>query len=104
MDLRNDAKPIRRKGEVGLDEPLEFQKRLFVKDDAIDRRGVDLRLFQAIGDRVRRKVGIVLLAREALFLRRRDDLAIADQGGGAIVVEGGNPQNQHRNRIRTACR
>jgi hypothetical protein len=29
----------------------------------------------------------VLLAAEALFLRCGDDLAIADQSGGAIVIE-----------------
>jgi hypothetical protein len=30
------------------------------------------------------------LAREPLFLGGRNDVAIDDQGGGAIVVEGGN--------------
>ena len=32
----------------------------------------------------------MLLAGEALFLRRGDDLAVDNQRGGAVVVEGGD--------------
>ena len=34
---------------------------------------------------------IVLFPCEPLFLGRRDDPAVEYQGGGAIMIEGGNP-------------
>ena len=54
--MRKDAKPARREGEVGLEQPLEFQERLFVEDDVIDGRGVELGVFQAVGDGVRGEI------------------------------------------------
>ncbi len=40
---------------------------------------------------------VVLLAGEALFLRRGDDLAVDDERGGGVVVEGGDAENRgHR--------
>ena len=50
---------------------------------------------QAIVARRARETGIVLLAREALLLRRRDDLAVLDQRGRAVVVERRDPENAH---------
>ena len=50
------------------------------------------------------KSGIVLFAGEALFLRGRDDFAIAHQGGGTVVIKRGDAQNLHAAGIRTACR
>ena len=53
----------------------------------------------------RGKARVVLLAREALFLRGGDDLAVLDQGRGAVVVEGGDAQDAHAaQRPRTECR
>ena len=43
---------------------------------------------QAVRDGLVRERGVVLLAREALFLRGGDDLAVAEQAGGAVVIEG----------------
>ena len=51
---------------------------------------------QAIGDGVVRKGRIVLLPGETLLLRRGDDAAVLDQRRGAVVIEGGNPENAHR--------
>ena len=39
---------------------------------------------------------IVLDAREALFLRRGNDLAIDDQTGGGVVIEGRDAENAYQ--------
>ena len=44
------------------------------------------------------KLVVVLLAREALFLRGGDDLAVDDQRGGGVVVKGGDPENRRHAR------
>jgi hypothetical protein len=61
-------------------------------------------LRQAVADRVDRKPGVVLLAREALLLRCGDDAAVLDQRRGAVVIEGGNPQDAQAGLFRTGCR
>jgi hypothetical protein len=43
-----------------------------------------------------RKRSIVLLAGEALFLRRRDNTAVCDEAGGRVVVVSGNTENVGR--------
>ena len=52
---------------------------------------------QADAHGVGRKCRIVLGASEALLLRRGDDLAVAHQGGRAVVIIGGDAQNVHQN-------
>ena len=42
-----------------------------------------------------RETGIMLLAREALLLRRRHDTAVFDQGCRAVVIECRKPDNAH---------
>ena len=81
---RNERMPLRRIGEVGLEQPLELDERLVVEDDVVDVVERDLAFAQAILDRVGREVGVVLLAREALFLRGRDDLAVARPDAAAL--------------------
>ena len=39
---------------------------------------------------------VVLLAREALLLRRGHDAAVLDQAGGRVVVVGGDAENARR--------
>ena len=46
-------------------------------------------------DRVFGKGRIVLLAREPLLLRRRNDPPIAHQARGAVVVESGDAEDVH---------
>ena len=53
----------------------------------------DARLSEAIIDRMRGKPMVVLLAGEALLLGGRDNPAILNQTGRAVVVIGGNPEN-----------
>ena len=90
------AEAARREGEIGFEQPLEFQERLVVEHDVIDVVEPRSCRLQAIGDRVVRETGIVLLAREAFFLRRGHDAAVLDQRRGAVVIEGGNAENAHR--------
>src|SRR5690606_25871972 len=86
----------RREGEPGLEEPVELGEWLVVERDEVELRGVDARLAQAIRDGVGREGRVVLLPREALFLRRREELTVADEAGGAVVVEGADPEDVHR--------
>ena len=89
------AEAARREGEVGLEQPLELQERLVVEDDVVDVAELDAGLGQAVVDRVRGKARIVLLAGEALLLRRGDDAPVLDQRGGAVVVEGRDAEDAH---------
>src|SRR5437868_10159247 len=58
-----------RDAEVVLEDALEFEERLVVEADVVDLPDVDLRLAQAVAHRLCRKLGVVLLTREALLLR-----------------------------------
>src|SRR5579871_1267283 len=82
-------------GEIRFEQPLELQERLVVKNNKIDIAERAAGLYQAILGRVRWKSGIVLLAREALLLRGRDNFAIAHQRRGAVVIKSGDSQNLH---------
>ena len=55
--------------------------------------GVSRCRVEAVFDRLRRKARVVLLPGEPLLLRGRDDLAVADERRGAVVVVRGNPEN-----------
>jgi hypothetical protein len=61
----------------------------------IDILQADAGFVQAIFQRIVGETGIVLLAREAFLLRGGDDLAVTQQGGGAVVIEGGNTEDMH---------
>lgn len=89
------AEPARSEGEIGLDQPLELEERLFVEDDAVELRGRDARFAQAISDCVGREAGVVLAPREALLLRGRDDPAVLDKAGGAVVIPGRYAEDVH---------
>src|SRR5690349_4305459 len=80
------AKALRRKRDIGLQQPLEFQERLVVEGDMIDVGEPDRSGLEAIIDGVVGKRGVMFLAGEALLLRRRNDAAVLDQRGGAVVV------------------
>ncbi len=84
--MRKESKAARREGEIGFNQPLELQEGLFIESHEIDRRAGGLG--QAIFDGVGRKARIVLLAGEAFFLSGGDNLAVADQRRGAVMVEG----------------
>ena len=90
------GEPARRHRDVGFQQPLEFEEWLVVEYDMVEFVGRDAGFGEAIGDRVVRERGVVLAAGETLLLRRRDDPAVFDQRGRAVVVEGGNAEDPHR--------
>ena len=101
------AEAARRQRDIGLQQPLEFEERLVVEHDVVERVHRGARLRKTRRDGVVREGRVVLLAGEALLLRGGDDAAVLDQRRGAVVIEGGNPEDAHRLRIRlirTACR
>ena len=100
------AQAPRGEGEVGLEQSLELQEGLVVEDDVIDVPEPHPFLSETVPDRLSREARVVLLSGEALFLRRRDDLAVAHQSRRAVVVEGRDTQEAHRRTeaLRTACR
>src|SRR6185503_17889648 len=85
----------RREGEVGLEQPLELQERLVVRGGVVDVGQLDAGLAEAVVDRLLREGRVVLLAGEALFLSGGNELAVLDQRGSAVVIEGGDPQDPH---------
>ena len=87
------AQPARRDGEIGLEQAVEFQQRLFVKDDVVELRRGEPGGAQAVVGGVLRKCGVVLDPRETLLLRGGDNLPADEERGGAVVVESGNPED-----------
>ena len=99
------AEPLRRTGDVGLEQAIELDQRLFVEPDQIEVAGLDARLAQAVVDGLGREGGVVLAAGETLLLGGGDNTAVLDQAGRRVVVVGGNPEDAGRHvRIRTANR
>jgi hypothetical protein len=86
--LSKRAEATRRVREIGLQQPVEFQERLVVKRDMVERAGVEAAALETERHGLRRKPIVVFAAREALFLRRRDDLAVDDERRGRIVIVG----------------
>ena len=83
----------RRVGQVGLEQALELQERLVVEPHIVEVRRLDARLGETAGDGVGREPGIVLRAREALLLRRRDDTAIDEECRRRVVIERGDAED-----------
>jgi hypothetical protein len=77
-------------GEVGLQNPLELEQRLVVEPHELQLAWLDARRAQTILHRARGERRVALLAGEPLLLRRGEDLPVAEQAGGAVVIEGGD--------------
>src|SRR5262249_33007738 len=89
-------KRARSRHEVRVEEALELQERLVVKDDVIDLSDRNSGFRKAVFDRTERQRRVVTLPREALFLGRGDDLAVTKQASGAIVIERGKAEDVSR--------
>ncbi len=85
----------RREAHIGFQQALELEEGLVVEGYMIDILQADAGFVQAIFQRIVGETGIVLLAREAFLLRGGDDLAVTQQGGSAVVIEGGNAEDMH---------
>src|SRR5262245_32639574 len=93
------AQTAGRNAEIGLDDTSELADGLVVEADGTQLIDPDAGLAQAIGHRLLWKPRITLLARESLFGRSRDDLAVAHNGGGAVVVVGRDAQDRYRRHL-----
>jgi len=99
--LHRRAQAARRHGQIGLQDAVELEQRLVVEDHAAQIGAVgDAAFGEAVAHGVVGEPFVVLLAREALFLRRGDDPPFVDQAGRRIVVIATDAQELHR--IKTA--
>jgi hypothetical protein len=85
----------RRKTEVGFEEPLEFDKRLVIEHHVFEILDSDPSFIQTILNGMTWKTWIMLLSRKALFLRRRNNLAILHKTGSAVMVVRRDTENMH---------
>ena len=90
------SKPHGGKGQVGLEQSFEFQEGLFIESHVVEILRADIPLAKAEGHGTGWEGRVVLLARESLFLGRRNDLAVADQASGTVVIKSGYPENIDR--------
>src|SRR5262245_22059016 len=79
--------PERRIGKIAVENAVKLNKRFFVERDVVHLRQRNAALPQAILDGMFRKGRVVFLARETLLLCGGNDLPIAYQARGAIVVK-----------------
>ena len=94
------AKAPRRESKIGFEQSLELQKRLFVEGDEVDIAPAGASFLDAIAQRMDRKIRVMLLACEALFLRGRNDLAVAHNRCSAIVIKRGDTERDgHQNKV-----
>src|SRR5437879_7018206 len=73
------SEALRSDPQVGLENALEFEQRFVVEADVREVGALDPRRRETIGDGPMGERRVSLLAAEALFLRRRDDLAVRQQ-------------------------
>src|SRR6266404_3643845 len=89
------SEPARREGEIGLEQPFEFDKRLLVKNDVIKFVESQATLVETITNGIFRIARILLFAGKALFLRRGNNMPVLDQRRSAVMIKGGDPENAH---------
>src|SRR5207237_7840119 len=92
-ELRESA---RRATEIGLEDALELQQGLIVESDIRKVAHAHAARVETIRDRVLWKTLVTLLPCESLFLGSGDDLTIAQQTCGAVVVERRYPEYELR--------
>jgi len=83
-------------GEVIEERAGELQVGLFVEDDVVDLREQHAGFLQAKIQRLAGERGIVLDARKAFFLGRRDDLPVDDHASRRVVVVARQADDDHR--------
>jgi hypothetical protein len=85
----------RRIGKIGLEDSIELEERLVVESDEVEGVGRDAALLETVIDGVLREAIVMFQPSEPLLLRGGHDLAVPDEAGGAIVIEGGDPEDVH---------
>lgn len=86
-----------RGAEIGLQDAPELEGGLVVERHGVDGvPGGEPGLGEAVADGVDGEAGVVLLAREAFLLGGGDDLAVAHEAGGGVVVVGADSEDVHQ--------
>src|SRR5271169_4934431 len=100
------SKTARREGEIRLEQPFEFQKRLLVEHDIIKPVEGQGTLLETVANRILRVARILLFTGKALFLRRGNNMAVLDQRRGTVMIKGGYPENAHAAPllVKTTCK
>ncbi len=93
--LRKRAKPTRSQREIGLEEALEFQERLIIEYEIIDVIDVHSSCIETVSHRVARETLVMPDAGKPLLLGGRNDLSVANQRRGAVMIEGRNAKYVH---------
>ena len=93
--LHERKKPSGCMGEIGLENPIEFQKWLVIEGDVVEILRFDAGLSQAVGHGIARKTGIVLDPGKPLFLSCSHDFTVAHEGRGGVVIESADSQDMH---------
>ncbi len=101
LEKREEA--LRSHAEVGFEYPFELEQRLVVEADIRQVFDRDPGRAEAVLDRVPGEARVPLLPRETLLLRGGDDLAVGEETGGAVMVEGGDSENVHAGPQATAA-
>src|SRR6185503_5837999 len=82
--------------EIRFQDPLELEQRLVVERDAVELARPEADRGQAVVDRAGGKGRVTLLPGEPFLLRGRDDVTVAQQARGAVVIERGNSEDVGR--------
>lgn len=77
------------------DDAAKFAEGLFVEDGVVELRAANSGGLEAKLNRLRGKIVVVLDAGEAFFLSGSDQLAVAEQCRGCVMVIAGNSQYVH---------
>ena len=83
-------------GKIRFEDAFKLQQRFVIEDHCSKVRRSNATLFEAVGDGLGGKIGIMLLAGKALLLCRSNNPAIGHQGGGGVMIETGNTQDVGR--------
>jgi hypothetical protein len=75
--------------------PEQIGPVVLINGDVLDIGEPEARFAQAVGDRVRREAGPMLQAAKSLLFRRRNERAVAHQGGRRIGVECIEAEDDH---------
>ena len=78
--------PTGGKSQVGLQKSFKFDERFVIKHNRVEISERDAAFSQAIAQRPIWKARIMLLTGEALLLGCGDDLPVAQETGGTVVV------------------
>ena len=89
----------RRIREITMQNPVEFQERLFVERHILELLHVDAAFAEAIHHCVLRKTRIMLFARESFLLRRCYDFSVAHQACRAVMIKSGETEDIHKRRL-----